>query len=378
MTPMPPMPGEGDRPGAAPSTQWAALVLVVLLAVAVVAVSAEGAARLRQWMKYGTPKSFAAMYGVDPILNLRVLNAGFDSSTIHINSLGFRGPEINRPKPEGTVRIAFLGASTTFCGEVSGDAAVWPQKVTEQLRRDFPAVRFDFVNAGVPGYLVNSTRLNLKHKVAALQPDIIVVYHLTNDLSGEVRDLAVAQGLPGAADIGQQSWLETHSLLWELVLKNLRVLQAQRNAPLPDARRLRVDASQLGRGFERDLSGLLQDAAAVSSRVAVATFSTRLRVEQTPQVQLEAAASAFIYMPFMSIDGLLAGYARYNEIIGKVARAEGALLVGGENSIPGDSAHFVDSVHFSDAGSHAMAGRVHAALVADAKVLELVRARSVK
>ena len=375
---MTPMQGEGGRSGTATSIQWAALVLVVLLAVAVVAALAEGAVRLRQWMKYGTPKSFAAMYDVDPALNLRVLKAGFDSSTIHINSLGFRGPEITRPKPEGTVRIAFLGASTTFCGEVSGDAAVWPQKVTEQLRRDFPAVRFDFVNAGVPGYLVKSTRLNLKHKLAALQPDIIVVYHLTNDLSGEVRDLAVARGLPGAADIGQQSWLETHSLLWELVLKNLRVMQAQRTAPLPDAQHLQVDARELGRGFEGDLSGLLQDASAVSSRVVVATFSTRLRAEQTPQVQLEAAASAFVYMPFMSIDGLLAGYARYNEIIGKVARAEGALLIGGENSIPGDAAHFVDSVHFSDAGSRAMATRVHAALVADAKVLEMVRARSAK
>ena len=153
------------------------------------------------------------------------------------------------------------------------------KKVTEQYRRDFPAARFDFVNAGVPGYLVKSTRLNLKHKVAALQPDIIVVYHLTNDLSGEVRDLAVAQGLSGAADIGQQSWLETHSLLWELVLKNLRVMQAQRKAPLSDAKRLRLDARELGRGFESDLSGLLQDAAAVSSRVVMATFSKRLRAD---------------------------------------------------------------------------------------------------
>ena len=375
---MTPMLGEADRPGAAKSTQWTALVLVVLLAVAVVAALAEGAARLRQWTKYGTPKSFAAMYGVDPILNLRVLKPGFDSSTIHINSLGFRGPEITRPKPEGTVLIAFLGASTTFCGEVSGDAAVWPQKVTEQLRRDFPTVRFDFVNAGVPGYLVKSTRLNLKHKVAALQPDIIVIYHLTNDLSGEVRDLAVAQGLPGAADIGQQSWLENHSLLWELVLKNLRVMQTQRKSLLADAERLSVDVRELGGGFERDLSSLVRDATAASSRVVVATFSTRLRAEQNRQTQLEAAASAFVYMPFMSIDGLLAGYARYNEIIGKVARAEGALLVGGENNIPGDATHFVDSVHFSDAGSRAMAARVHAALVADPKVLELVRARSAK
>jgi hypothetical protein len=37
------------------------------------------------------------------------------------------GPEIEKADPSGRVRIAFLGTSTTFWTEVSGDAAVRPQ-----------------------------------------------------------------------------------------------------------------------------------------------------------------------------------------------------------------------------------------------------------
>ena len=355
--------------------QWAALIAIVFLALALVCALAEGAARLRQWLKYGTPGSYAAMYRTDDTIGLRVLKAGYHSGAVSINSAGFRGPELTTPKPAQVLRIAYLGASTTFCAEVSRDDLVWPQLVTERLRKEFPNTAFDFVNAGVPGYTVASSRLNLKHRVAALKPDIIVVYHATNDLSGEVRDLAVARGLAGAAESGRQSWLEQHSLLWELVVKNLRVMQAQR-AAAAHVSQLTIDAAALGAGFGGELSSLLKEAAGPASRVAVATFSTQLRAEQTRHQQERAALSAFVYMPFMSIEGLISAYRRYNDIISAVASREGALLIEGETNIPGDAAHFVDNVHFNDAGSRAMADRVYASLTHDAKVLELIRSRS--
>ena len=58
------------------------------------------------------------------------------------------------PKPPGRVRLAFIGASTTFCAEVSSDAAAWPDLVVETLHGRFPGTRFDYVNGGVPGYAV--------------------------------------------------------------------------------------------------------------------------------------------------------------------------------------------------------------------------------
>jgi lysophospholipase L1-like esterase len=321
----------------------------------------------------GTVASQEALYSVDERLQLRVLNAGLRTERMSINSSGFRGPEIDTPKPDRRVRIAFLGASTTFCAEVSGDAAVWPQLVVEQLRAAYPGTSFDFVNGGVPGYSVESSLKNLRHKVSPHHPDVIVIYHATNDLSGEMRDLAAAQGLGAEATASvRQSWLERHSLLWELVVKNLRVRQAQDEAANPHSERLSFDPARIGTKFQSELTTLAKESAGVASRVAIATFSTRLRPEQTLEQQRQAAVSALVYMPFMSLDGLLRGYRRYNEIIRQVTTNEGALLIGAEDSIPGDGEHFVDTVHFTDAGSHLMADRVTQALRSDQRIAKLI------
>jgi lysophospholipase L1-like esterase len=73
-------------------------------------------------------------------------------------------------------------------------------------------------------------------------------------------------------------------------------------------------------------------------------------------------------MPFMTPSGLIASYARYNEVIRDVAASTGAILIDGEHTIPGDAEHFSDSVHFTDAGSRAMADRVLRALTEDHSV----------
>ena len=88
-----------------------------------------------------------------------------------------------------------------------------------------------------------------------------------------------------------------------------------------------------------------------------------IREEQTTEEKLEAAASALYYMPIMTTDSLLEGYARYNEAIRAATVRTGALLVEEEHSIPGDDTHFNDTVHFKDAGRREMAGRVTRALL---------------
>jgi lysophospholipase L1-like esterase len=362
-----------ESPRLSSRAKWVALAVVALLGSMVVLAAAEGLVRLRQWSKYGTTASYEGLYRVDEKIKLRVLVPGAKIGNITINASGFRGPAIEMPKPPGRIRLAFLGASTTFCAEVSGDDAVWPSLVVEQLRARFPQAQFDFVNGGVPGYTVRSSTLNLQHLVDPLDPDLVVIYHATNDLSGEVNQLAVEQGLT-AADRNRQNWMARHFLLWELVEKNLKVMGAQRGAE-SDAHRVVLDKARIGTGFDKDLRELMELAGRDNRRVAVATFSTQLRAEQTTEEKKRAAVSALVYMPNMSLDSLLFGYAKYNDIIRTVAGDRGALLIEGENEIPGDAAHFVDTVHFNDAGSRKMAERVSAALANDPAFIRLVESR---
>ncbi len=103
----------------------------------------------------------------------------------------------------------------------------------------------------------------------------------------------------------------------------------------------------------------------VSKRVAVATSAIQIRADQNASQKLEASSSALYYTPFMTPDLLIQAYSRYNQVIRNVAAKTGALLIDGEDTIPGDPAHFADTVHFTDAGSQLMADRVVSSLLSD-------------
>ncbi len=341
-----------------------------MVAVIVMLGLAEGATRLRQWIKYGHFGHLNAVHTVDPETRLRVPAANARTGTIQINALGFRGPELALPKPPGRIRIAFLGASTTFCAEVSSNDLTWPDLVTQRVQSEFGTTTFDYVNAAVPGYTVSSSLRNLQERVARLQPDVVVVYHATNDLSVETRALATQQGLFRKAS-QQRSWMAKHSLLWDLLEKNVRIMTLQQQAKHNQGR-LDFSPAQVGHDFRTNLTALVREAASTAKLVAVATFSHRIRTEQSPEERLQAAASALYYMPFMTPDGLIAAFQRYNDIIREVARESEALLIDGETDIPADAVHFNDTVHFTDSGSRAMARRVSEALLQAPQFRKLV------
>jgi lysophospholipase L1-like esterase len=353
---------------------WAGLVGVVLVATLLLLLLAEGAVRARQWLKYGTATGHEDLYLVDPTLNLRVLRPNARTGTISINGLGFRGPEIPRDKPARRIRVAFIGASTTYCAEVSGDTAVWPHLVIDSLRQRFPGAEFDYVNGAAPGYVLAASLVNLKHRIAPLKPDVVVVYHAANDLSVELRQLAERAGLYRRGD-QEPGWLERNSLLYDLVRKNLMVKFAQERAKGSESV-LQFEPAKLGANFAADLGELVGEAKRVAPVVAVATFSIHLRPNQSIEAKQRAAVSALVFTPFMSLDGLIAGYARFNEVIREVGRASGVNIIDGENDIPGDPEHFVDSVHFSDAGARRMAERVARALAGAPELERLVRERA--
>ena len=343
-------------------------LLLVLCATLASVLLLEGLIRVRHWMKYG---SFGAIYEfvVDPESGLSIPPAG-RNGPIEIDSRGFRSPELVVPKPSGTTRIAFLGGSTTYCAEASGNAATWPALVVARLGEAEPTRRFDWLNAGVGGYSVEHSVRNLEHRVAKLQPDVVVIYHLTNDLTKDTRVAAAAQGL---WEDGGEGWLERHSMLWSILKKNV-LLKLRGNSDSPQIRPIVAFDPRVGaRGFEERLVALIEAAKRTAKVVAVATFSHRVRPEQDAAQRSAACASSFYYMPFMSADGILAGVAAYNGAIRRAAERTGAVLIEGEDSIPADDEHFNDSVHLKDAGCVLMGKRVADALLRDGVLAPALR-----
>ena len=96
------------------------------------------------------------------------------SSDPEVNSLGFPGPEISRPKPAGTFRMLFLGDSCTY--------QRYPRLVkTVLLRRPEPGVDIEAVNLGVPGYSSHQGRAIAETRADALDPDLVFVHYGWND-----------------------------------------------------------------------------------------------------------------------------------------------------------------------------------------------------
>lgn len=341
-------------------------LLLVATAMVVSLVALEGAVRVRHWFKHGT---FGPIYDfvVDAKSGLRIPPSG-RNGPIEIDSRGFRSPELVVPKPAGTLRIAFLGGSTTYCAEASGNDATWPAQVVARLRAALPGRSIDWVNGAAAGFTVEHMRKCLEFRVAELQPDVVVLYEATNDLAQDSRAAAKEQGVwKGPAE----DWLEEHSMLWAILKRNFLLRAGP--ATTSTAGLVDFDTAAAASRYEEKVAALIALAKQGAPVVAIATFSHRVRSEQDASARRQACESALYYMPFMTPDGILAGIRAYNDAIRRAAARSGALLIDDEDRIPADGEHFNDSVHFTDAGCRVMAERVARALLADGVLAPVLR-----
>ena len=130
---------------------------------------------------------------------------------VDINSLGFRGPELE-PKAPGEYRILVLGDSITF-GDYLPEDQVWVRRLEADLRASLPGRRIVVVNGGVGGFNLEEEVDLLEERGLALSPDLVVVGFYLNDSRPR-------WGFPGEDGRG---WLQRHSVLADLVYRTLRI-----------------------------------------------------------------------------------------------------------------------------------------------------------
>lgn len=355
--------------------QTTLLISGILLVIFIVLFSiAEIGVRFRHYLKYGGFSGIENSYKADEKTGMRIPIPGKTTGGISINSLGFRGPEIAEEKPSNGVRLAFLGASTTYCAEVTSNDLVWTDLVTQKLGTASPNIPFDYINGGVPGYKVSDSINNLKLRVANLHPDIVFIYHATNDLSFNTRRLAKAQGLISEKDNEKESlsWFSQYSLLAYLVEKNLRLIALQNQSEKIQGV-LKYDIKEIIEPFEKDLRKLVDESKKTAKFVALITFSHRIRAEQSQKERTKASITSLYYMPYMTVDAILEGFDAYNDVIRRVAHEENVFLIDNNFSIAGDGVNFNDSVHFTNQGSEQMANRIYSSLAKSQKFKKIIQ-----
>lgn len=102
-----------------------------------------------------------------------------------VNREGFVStPEIAVTKPANTIRIVFLGESSTAgTGTLLPDSVTWPWQVAEHLRhRPNRRRQIEFINAALGGYTTFESYGRLWSRLRFYSPDIVVVYHGWNEM----------------------------------------------------------------------------------------------------------------------------------------------------------------------------------------------------
>lgn len=107
-----------------------------------------------------------------------------------INAQGLRGPPVETPKRR--FRILVLGDSVAYYGDDPGDT--FPGQLQRALGHDTQLVPAEVLNAGVRGYTNYQELQYLKHYGVALDPDLVGVAFVLNDLPRILHSFKVENG----------------------------------------------------------------------------------------------------------------------------------------------------------------------------------------
>lgn len=334
-------------------------------------------------------------------------------ASLSVNSRGFRGDEFDVPKPAGTYRIFSLGGSTTFgyFPSITANEFTYPgqlQTLLNQHKPDPQVNRYEVINAGVPGYSVRTSLMNFASRILYYQPDMIVIYHNTNDLAryGDERELLYP--LDKMADRRSNLTLIAQGLFgWSYFLTELEYSISERLMPMLTAKFSSSAAAQKSMtdaavsqqhttqenglpaggsaerkaewqedtryadAFHRDLSDLVAIAKQQGVRVVMVSQSITLSAS-TDFAHLTADEIAVqMDKPDPYHAGIPPAYryqmfSRYNDIIHQVASEQGVLYVDAASVIPKTPEYHWDYCHLTNKGAALLAATIHKGLLAAA------------
>lgn len=197
------------------------------------------------------------------------------------NALGFRGAEFARAKPAGRYRIVCLGGSSVYDTEIPD----WSLAFPAQLERALAALghaEVEVVNGGVGGYTSFETLVDVSLRILELEPDLLVVYHNSNDVHARLvspADFASDNGGYRHAWTAADPWWDRATLVrylgvqWGFSPRNS--LEERTKVTLDEERDLEAClAANSPRWFVRNLRAIATLARARGTDVLLATFAS--------------------------------------------------------------------------------------------------------
>ena len=172
------------------------------------------ASRRMVWEQYSQP-------GAGYTLMKRGGHYEWQSIPVDINANGLRGPETTYEKPPNTYRILNLGDSVAMGWGVREEETYGrqlEQLLNEQATGD---LRYEVINAGVPGWNLENELAFLEAEGLKYEPDLILLdLTIVNDIYG--KSALLAQDRPAVIE-----WLRTNTYFWPFLTVQLRWIEAK-------------------------------------------------------------------------------------------------------------------------------------------------------
>jgi GDSL-like Lipase/Acylhydrolase family len=290
------------------------------------------------------------------------------------NEFGFRGPPISLKKPSKTIRIAFIGASTTV--GFHNFPFSYPERVTFWLNRFADAnrlnVHFEGLNGGREAINSEDMEAVLRNELLPLDPDLAVYNGGANQFPSA--NQLVSPHIPPREKIDPNDpvarhvvpeFLRTHSAVGDLVDRAVNGFSAAGEPRKPsyrlnwpagvDEQNPTVDDPGLPLQLPvivKDLDAMRSSLKSIAAQLWVSSFEWYA----SDQIQLSPVRHRFIYEQLNTVFWPL----RYadirrlatfqNRVLQRYAASRGIPFVDIQTSIPQDPNLFDDALHLTDAG----------------------------
>ena len=249
----------------------------------------------------------------------------FDT-TIRINNLGFRGPDLPRAKGDAFLIVA-LGESQTFGPTLRDGEKPWPEMLQDLFDRHASCGRrIEVLNAGTEAYTLEDNLERMRRDILPLKPDLILSAHGMNGFLAfglrRVPEPSEPGVRPRASALIGRAVLTIERAAHDWRDRNSAQAQPAALAPMSDAELMRSR-------YADDYRKLIALARESGADIALAD-STMAVNEQSPR-----EVKDFYGAVFKPIEDIIAANAAHNRMVKLIAREEGAPLIDMADGVDG-------------------------------------------
>lgn len=285
-----------------------------------------------------------------------------------LNSLGFRGPEVEKDK----IHIICIGASETF-GLYEAPDQEYPRQFERILNQAVGSDVFQVINVAYPGETLKTAFRRVPEISQEIHPKYAIIYptpafYISTAATGlepvTPRSLTPEPSEGFEWRISARFREEARAFVPAALQSWLRQVRTRRqSAEYGRAVMDRIPEEEVGI-MKSDLVSLINALREMEIQPVLVTHANRLGLrQQASEEDRYLLTEERRFFPILREDGFLDMERRLNSGVREVATGEDVPLIDAEVEMPSGAAYFQDFAHFTTLGAHIMAEKLTAGLL---------------